>query len=110
MLRNLLILAAWATFALMCFVTLSPLGLRPETGAVGAERFLAYALLGALFTFAYPGHAIRVALFVLSTALVLEALQHLTPDRHGHLMDAAEKAAGGVVGCVAARLSRLWQL
>jgi hypothetical protein len=104
MVRKLITLAAWATLCLICFATLSPIGLRPGTGSVGLERFAAFALLGMLFVLAYPRHFIRLALFILIVAIGLEAFQHLTPDRHGHLADALVKAAGGLVGCIAARL------
>jgi hypothetical protein len=107
MLRKLAVLAAWATFGLICFVTLSPIGLRPATGAVGFERFAAYALMGLLFVLAYPHQFVRLATFIVIAAVGLEALQHLTPDRHGHLTDAAAKIAGGFAGCSVARLAQI---
>jgi hypothetical protein len=107
MVRKLITLAAWITFGFICFVTLSPIGLRPSTGSVGPERFAAFALLGTLFVWAYPGYFARVACFMIAFALGLEALQHLTPDRHGQLADAVEKAAGGLTGCSLARLFQI---
>jgi hypothetical protein len=108
MVQKLFKLAAWFVFVLICFATLSPLGLRPTTtGGVGPERFMAFALLGILFVLAYPHHFIRLALFVVVIAAGLEALQHLTPDRHGHLIDALEKAIGGLAGCSVTRLVQL---
>lgn len=107
MVRKLAVFAAWATFGLICFVTLSPLGLRPGTGSVGPERFAAYALLGSLFVIAYPRHFVRVASFILIAAFGLELMQHLTPDRHGHLIDAMEKIVGGLAGCSVARLVQI---
>jgi VanZ family protein len=104
MLRKTLPLAAWAAFGSICFVTFSPIDLRPETGFVEIERFAAYALLGALFALAYPYHFVRLAVFVTIAALSLEALQHLTPDRHGHLSDAMIKITGGLTGCSVGRL------
>jgi hypothetical protein len=91
---------------LICFVTLSPISLRPETGTgfVAVERFGAFAALGALFVTAYPHHFFRVASLVVIVALGLEALQHLTPDRHGHLVDAMEKIAGGLAGSCIVKL------
>jgi VanZ family protein len=44
-----------------------------------------------------------VCLIVLGSAVLLEIVQLLTPDRHGRIQDAIEKIAGGVVGIVAAR-------
>jgi hypothetical protein len=107
MVRKLITFAAWATFGLICFVTLSPIGFRPETGGAAQERFVAYTLLGILFVIAYPHHFARLATFIVIAALGLEALQHLTPDRHGHLADAIEKVAGGLAGCSVARLAQI---
>ena len=105
--RKLTILAAWCVLGSIIFVTLSPIGLRPETGSVGAERFLAYGLLGILFVMAYPQHFVRVVTLILVVASALELLQHLTPDRLGHIADAGEKIAGGVAGASIARLAQL---
>jgi hypothetical protein len=66
--------AAWSTLGLVCFLTLSPIGLRPETGSAGLERFLAYALLGVLFVTAYPHRYVRVAIFIVVAASGFEAL------------------------------------
>ncbi|WP_426424874.1 hypothetical protein [Bradyrhizobium genosp. A] len=100
-------MAAWLVFGLIVFATLSPIGLRPETGHVRIERFAAYALLGALFVAAYPHHFTRTMSLVLAAAILLEVLQHLTPDRHGHLIDAMEKFMGGVAGCSFTRLTQI---
>jgi hypothetical protein len=108
MVQKLVALSAWAVFALICFATLSPIGLRPSTGAVGSERFVAFALLGALFVLAYPHHFTGLALFVVVTAIGLEVLQHMTPDRHGRLPDALEKAIGGLAGCSVTRLIQIF--
>lgn len=107
MIHKLAAFSAWTTLGLICFVTLSPLGLRPQTGSAWPDRFAAYALLGILFAMAYPQHFVRLATFIAIAALGLEALQHLTPDRHGHLADAIEKVAGGFTGCSVARLAQL---
>ena len=107
MAHKLVVFATWAAFGLICLVTLSPMGLRPETGSVGLEHFLAYALLGALFIISYPHQYVRLAIFVVAVALGLEALQQLTPDRHARLTDALLKAAGGLSGCAATRLVQM---
>jgi hypothetical protein len=40
---------------------------------------------------------------LLGSAVVLELLQKLTPDRHARLLDASEKVVGGLLGiCVLA--------
>ena len=56
---------------------------------------VAFAILGALFTFAYPGRLLLVSCIVIGGASLLEIAQTLTPDRHGTLIDALEKAAVG---------------
>lgn len=108
MVRQLITLAAWGTFGLICFATLSPIGLRPGAGgSVGAERFAAFGLMGMLFVLAYPRYFVWLTVLIVIVAFGLEALQHLTPDRHGHLLDAIEKVSGGLVGCVAARILQI---
>jgi VanZ family protein len=107
MIRKLAVVAAWATLGLICFVTLSPIGLRPQTGDPRLERFVAYALLGALFMAAYPRQFVKLAIFLAVAALGLEALQHLTPDRHGHVADAVEKVAGAWAGSAAVRFTQM---
>ena len=89
---------AWAILAFIVFATLSPIGLRPHLEDVGVERFGAFAFVGLLFGLAYPKRLWLVLILVVGTACILEALQHLTPDRHGHVSDAVVKLFGGVVG------------
>lgn len=95
----MMLVAAWTALIAIIFVTLSPIGLRPETGSAGPERFVAYGVLSTLFMSAYPQHFTRVMIFVLTVAVSLELAQHLTPDRHGHIADALEKIGGGAAGC-----------
>jgi VanZ family protein len=49
-----------------------------------------------------------VGLIVLGSAVLLEALQLLTPDRHGRIQDALEKMAGGVIGILVAQATLKW--
>ncbi|MDB5656292.1 MAG: hypothetical protein JWQ94_3905 [Tardiphaga sp.] len=95
---------AWAIMAFIVFATLSPIGLRPHLEDVSVERFGAFACAGVLFGLAYPKRLWLVLTLVGATAFGLEALQHLTPDRHGHLSDAVVKFIGGVAGIGAAWL------
>lgn len=95
---------AWTSLAFIVFVTLSPIGLRPHFAPVTVERFGAFAMAGLLFGLAYPRHFWLVATLVLGAAVVLELMQHLTPDRHGEESDAAVKFAGGLFGLGAALL------
>jgi hypothetical protein len=67
------------------------------------EHVIAFAVLGALFGFAYPRRLIVVCSVVLGSAALLEILQTMTPDRHGTLVDALEKMGGGALGIALAR-------
>jgi len=47
---------------------------------------------------------VLIIAIVIGSAFTLEALQLLTPDRHGRLLDALVKAAGGLSGIGVTRL------
>jgi VanZ family protein len=97
--HKLLAIAAWTALALIVFLTLSPLDMRPVvTADPNIERFVAFALVGLLFGLAYPRRLVVDASFVMIAAGVLEAFQLMIRDRHGHIADAFVKAAGGVFG------------
>jgi VanZ family protein len=67
------------------------------------EHIIGFALVGVLFGIAYPRRTILVCCIILGGAALLEILQTLTPDRHGTLVDALEKMAGGAAGISFAR-------
>jgi VanZ like protein len=99
MLHRFLAIAAWTALTLIIFVTVSPQEMRPVvTTDPNIERFAAFAVLGVLFGLAYPRRLVIDASFVVLAAGVLEAIQLVTRDRHGHLADAFVKAAGGAFG------------
>jgi hypothetical protein len=109
MLRNLLAIGAWAYLAFIAYATLSPIQLRPVVAAAVIEHVGAFAVVGGLFCLAYPRHMIFVCLIVLGSAVLLEFAQTLTPDRHGRVLDALEKLAGGALGVCAGRVALyLW--
>ena len=97
----------------MPFVTIYPIRRIRCVGAPHFHRvcydltdschFAAFAILGALFCFAYPRHIALVCLVVFGSALLLEFMQLLTPDRHGRIHDAIEKMTGGSAGLVTGR-------
>jgi VanZ family protein len=88
-------------FVYSIYYRLSPYLMQPEIKIyVHLEHVIAFAMLGALFSFVYPRRVILVFCLVLGGAVVLEILQTLTPDRHGTLVDAVEKMAGGAAGIV----------
>jgi VanZ family protein len=104
-----IIFIAYATLAHVDFVyaiyyKLAPFLMRPEIKTYAhIEHMIAFAVVGALFSFAYPRKTILVCSIVFGGAALLEILQTLTPDRHGTLIDALEKMAGGAAGILLAR-------
>jgi VanZ family protein len=103
--QRMLRITAWAVLVFIAFATLSPLGLRPEMWSDPFyERFTGYAVLGLIFGIAYPRRLLVIASVVLAVAGILEVLQHLTPDRHGHLRDLVAKASGGLFGVAISEL------
>jgi VanZ family protein len=102
--HKLVLAAAWALLAFMAYATISPIQDRPTLlTSSSLERLAAFAVLGALFCFAYPHHTLLVCLIVLGSVVLPEILQMLTPDRHGRIQDAIEKMAGGSVGIAVGR-------
>jgi hypothetical protein len=105
---------AYATLTRVGFVyeiyfKLAPILMRPEMKTYARfEHIIAFTLLGALFSFAYPRRLLLVCGIVLGGATLLEVAQTLTPDRHGTLMDALEKIVGGATGILLARLVQRW--
>ena len=93
---------AWLLLAGLIFVTLSPINLRPISPLpVQAERAMALAVIGFVFTIAYPRHILHVALLVASATIAIELLQILSPSRHGRIIDVLVKLAGASVGLFA---------
>lgn len=117
---RLIVAAAWAAILIVAYATLTKVGFvygiyfklapmlrQPEMQTYAHfEHVIAFALLGALFSFAYPNRFLLVCFIVLGGAVLLEIAQTLTPDRHGTLIDAMEKIAGGAIGILAARAIR----
>lgn len=95
-------LAAWLLLAVVAFVTLAPIGWRPETGlSAQIERFAAFALIGLAFSVAYPRRLWLVAFIVLGAAVAFEVTQFLVHSRHPGLRDVIAKLAGGTSGILA---------
>ena len=101
---------AYATLTHVGFVyafyfRLSPFLMHPAMRTYAHfEHVIAFAFLAALFGFAYPRRPILVLCIVFGAAALLEILQTMTPDRHGTLIDALEKMAGGGVGMLFVRI------
>ena len=115
-------LAAWAAIAAITYATLthvgfvyaiyfrlSPFLLRPDIRTFAhLEHIIVFALLGALFAFAYPRRLVLVCCVVFLSAITLEYLQTLTPDRHGTIIDAIDKVFGGAIGIFTVQGIRLF--
>jgi VanZ family protein len=105
----LLVVIAYATLTQVGFVysiyyKISPLLMRPEMRTYAHfEHVIAFAVLGALFGISYPRRTLLVCCIIFGAAAFLEIMQTLTPDRHGTVIDALEKIAGGAVGIAIAR-------
>ena len=119
---KLITAAAWVSITVIAYATLthvgfvysiyfklSPILMRPEMrNYAHFEHIISFAVVGMLFSFAYPRRTILVCCIVFGGAALLEILQTLTPDRHGTLVDALEKMAGGAAGIFLA--TRIFQL
>lgn len=91
-------IAGWLALAFIAFVTLSPIQDRPSFADPQAEHFAAFAMMALAFVLGYPRRTALIVVFVIFSAFTLEAMQLLTPDRHGRLLDAIVKVAGGFAG------------
>ncbi len=107
---RLLRILAWSLLAAIAFVTLSPIGLRPDSGlSPNYERLFAFAAVGLAFALAYPRHIWLVLLVVLGAAVGLEALQLVVSGRHGRIIDLIAKLLGGGIGVSAGAVAR-WMI
>lgn len=105
MTQKLIRLFVWLVLLGLIGVTLSPIAARPESGLpVNLERALAFAAAGFLVGLAYPRRFLTAAVLLLVFIVGLEAMQHLTPDRHGHTLDGLWKVAGAFAGMAAGAL------
>jgi VanZ family protein len=97
-------IAGWLMLAFIIYATLSPIHDRPVIASAHLEHFAAFALMGLAFALAYPTRVLFVVVIVVGAAVGLEALQVLTPDRHGRVVDALVKALGSVCGISLGRM------
>jgi VanZ family protein len=110
MFRTVTAAAAWTSLAFIAYATLSPLNERPEFDTdlfslSHLDHYLAFALAGSLFSLAYPRQMFFVCILVIGSAVILELLQLLTPDRHARVIDAVRKIIGGAIGITFASLA-----
>ena len=88
---KLYLFAGCVVLAFVVFATLAPIYDRPTIAPPHVEHFAAFFVLGLLFMLAYPNRALLVVLIVVGSAVTLEILQLLTPDRHGRLIERRSK-------------------
>jgi hypothetical protein len=102
---------AWLLVLAIAVSTLSPIGVRPVSGApANLERFAAFAVIGTCFGLGYPKRRLAVVLMVIGIVGGLELAQHLVPGRHGRLPDGLVKASGALLGLAAAMVGgRKWR-
>jgi VanZ family protein len=98
MIQRVSIVAGWLALAFIVYATLSPIDDRPVVASAHLEHFIAFGLVGLAFALAYPNRLLLIVAVVVGSAFGLEAMQLLTPDRHGRVVDALIKATGGVCG------------
>jgi VanZ family protein len=98
MIQKISTAVGWLALAFIAFATLSPIDSRPVIASAQFEHFAAFGLVGLALGVAYPKRWLWVVGVVVGSAFALEALQLITPDRHGRLLDAAIKTAGGMGG------------
>ena len=92
-------IAAWIGLALIIFVTVSPIDVRPSTiTSTDLDRALAFVVMSALFVIAYPRRALLITLALFLAAFVIELGQYFSVTRHPHFDDAVIKAFGVLVG------------
>jgi VanZ family protein len=124
MFHKLITGAAWGSVAILTYATLThvgfvysiyyklaPLLMWPAMKSYAhVEHVIAFAIFGTLFSFAYPKRIVFVCCVVFLSAVILEYLQTLTPDRHGTQVDAFEKIVGGALGIFTVRtVLYLWR-
>jgi VanZ family protein len=98
MIQKISTAVGWLALAFITYATLSPIESRPVIATAQFEHFAAFALVGLALGIAYPKRWRWVVAVVLGSAFALEALQLITPDRHGRFLDVAVKTAGGLGG------------
>lgn len=69
------------------------------------EHVGAFAVIGFLFSLSYSRTTL-ICIVVLGSAIILEFLQLVVPDRDARVIDAVEKLIGGGVGIIAAKMIR----
>lgn len=97
--RRIIRFLAWASIVAIFIMTDGPIAFRPSLGlSANAERFLAFAAVGALFALAYPRRLPTILALLIGAAGVFELLQLHAFGRHRNVVDFIFKATGAVAG------------
>jgi hypothetical protein len=107
MIQRVATIVGWLALAFIVYATLSPINARPVVAGLHVEHFAAFAVVGLAFAWGYPNRPFVVVAIVVGSAFALEAMQLLTPDRHGRILDALVKGAGGICGIGVGQLGQL---
>lgn len=98
---------AWFCLLAILAVTLSPIQFRPSVAnSANLERFLAFFVVGAAFSLAYPRQWLTVIILTVGSAGLFELLQKLAPGRHGEFIDFVVKSLGALTGVLSAHAAR----
>jgi hypothetical protein len=101
-------IAAWIGLALIIFVTVSPINVRPSTvTTTDLDRAFAFFVMSGLFIVAYPKRVLPIALALLLAPFAIELMQYLSVTRHPQFPDAVVKAIGVLVGIACGLLANL---
>ena len=103
--RRAIQVVAWVVLVGLVLSTLGPVDLRPSLGLpLKAERFMGFAIVAALFVWAYPRRWIAIMAILSAAAVGLELLQFVAPGRDPSPVDAVVKIIGAVAGSFGVRL------
>ncbi|WP_201836632.1 VanZ family protein [Microvirga zambiensis] len=101
---------AWLLIGAIAVFTLSPIELRPMTGApANLERVAAFVAIGAAFCLGYPRHRLSILVLLIAAVGLLEIAQNHVPGRHGRLPDGLVKVSGVLLGAAFATFATRWK-
>lgn len=107
---RILRILAWLLLLGLAIVTVAPIQFRPITPLpVQLERSSALAVVGFVFALAYPSRIWFVAILLLASTSLFEALQLVEPSRHGRVLDLLVKLVGAAVGLACGWLLARWR-
>ncbi len=82
MIQRVALIVGWVVLVFITFATPIPIQGRPRLAGLQLEHFVAFAVMGFVFA-RIRRRTLAVLAMVILSALALEGMQLLTPDRHG---------------------------